>query len=140
MMSLLSPLMLKGIPFPLSKGGLDGEPPAFRFAGTPFYSPSERGRESGLLRKKGYPHPSPLMCKGDTLTLPLDVQEGIEGGLDHTPPSRSARGRERSERGMPCHAINAGTPKQQPTQSLNPSQSFKILVHPRPSGFRLPPE
>ena len=41
------------------EGGLDGEPPAFRFAGTPFYSPSERGRESGLLRKKGNPHPPP---------------------------------------------------------------------------------
>ena len=63
MMSPPSPLMLKGIPSPspFSKGGieggLDGEPPASRFAGTPFYSPSERGRESGLLRKKGRPPP-----------------------------------------------------------------------------------
>ena len=29
------------------------EPPASRFAGTPFNSPSERGRDSGLLTQKG---------------------------------------------------------------------------------------
>ena len=49
------------------------EPPASCFAGTPFYSPSERGRDSGLLTQKGegIPDPSPLMCKGE-----------LKGGLD----------------------------------------------------------
>ena len=44
------------------------------------------------------------------------------------PPSRSARGRERSERGMPCHPISEETSADY-TPSLNPSPILQILVH-----------
>ena len=62
--------------------GVAGHPPASRFAGTPLYSPSERGREIGALREGGF-----LV----TPSSPLDGRSvlGIKG---EAPASASRRG------------------------------------------------